>query len=141
MGNQVDCIKGGTHSDHRGTLSFVNDFDMSQVKRFYRIRHNDTAFIRGWRAHRIEQRWFHVIEGGFKINLVQIDDWTKPSPALSQQEFVLQAADNVVLHVPKGYASAICAIKADSEVMVFADYSIEHAKNDDILFPIDYFKA
>src|SRR5690606_23447518 len=68
-------IHGGIAEDHRGSIRFVNDFDMAAVKRFYIIENKDTETIRGWRAHRIEQRWFYVLEGAFSLKAVKIDDW------------------------------------------------------------------
>ncbi|MEN0053975.1 MAG: hypothetical protein AAGC65_09910 [Mucilaginibacter sp.] len=140
MKSEPRLITGGNHSDFRGTIYFVNDFNMEAVKRFYRIKHDDTSVIRGWRAHRIEQRWFYVFKGAFEIRLVEIDDWINPDPALKQIGIVLNAESNHVLHVPKGYATCLQAAKADSELIVYGDYTIEHAVNDNYLFPFDYFK-
>mgnify|MGYP003583051687 FL=1 len=141
MNTDLKLIVGGSHTDSRGTIVFINDFDMTPVKRFYRIKHQDTKTIRGWRAHRIEQRWFHVNQGVFEVRLIAIDNWTTPNPSLPQKKITLQATDNAVLHIPAGYASAIQAKVADSELTVFADYDIDHAKNDDYLYPITYFNA
>ena len=132
-------ISGGIHSDKRGTICFVNDFDMAQVKRFYRIIHSDVSIRRGWRGHRIEQRWFNVIKGGFKVSLVKIIDWIQPDPSAILVHFDLDAAENCILHVPAGYASCLQATKANSEVLVFADFGVEDSKNDDYLFAEDYF--
>lgn len=141
MSTELSLIVGGDHTDARGTIVFINDFDMTPVKRFYRIKHQDTETIRGWRAHRIEQRWFHVNRGAFAVKLIAIDNWDTPSPSLPQKEFILKETENSVLHIPAGYASAIQAQVADSELTVFADYAIEHAKNDDYLYPLNYFNA
>jgi len=139
MLQKVKVISGGHHVDARGEVTFVNEFDMSQVKRFYRIKHFDTETIRGWRAHKIEQRWFHVFNGTFMVKLVKIDNWENPSSNLDQHKFILKATDISVFHIPVGYASSLQAMEENSEMIVFADYPIEHAKNDDYLFPSDYF--
>lgn len=140
MCDDLKIINGGSHTDERGTITFINDFDMQSVKRFYRIKHHDIITVRGWRGHRIEQRWFHVNIGTFKVKLIAVDDWNSPNPRLPQKEFVIKAEDNSVLHIPAGYASAIQATLANSEITVFADYGIDHAQHDDYLFPTDYFK-
>lgn len=134
-----DVIIGGSHTDERGTLTFFNTFDMSLVKRFYIIQHPDTIIIRAWRAHRIEQRWFKVSQGSFKVSLVKIDHWETPDPNLKMIHFELNAIQNTLLHVPAGYASSLQATETNSSVLVFADHSIEHAKNDDYLYPNNYF--
>lgn len=135
----VESIKGGIAKDHRGQIRFTNDFDMTQVKRFYIIQNADTVLIRGWRAHRMEQRWFYVLSGAFALDLVQIDDWEKASPELPVDKRILKADEQQVLHVPVGYGTAFQALEAGSELMVFADYGIENAKNDDYTWAVDYF--
>lgn len=139
MENLPKIIQGGAHTDQRGTIKFVNDFDMKQVRRFYCIVHPDISTIRAWRAHKLEQRWFYVSKGVFKVKLICIDDWENPNPVLAQQTIVLNAAENQVLHIPVGYASGLQALEKDSEMIIFADSDITNAKNDDYLFPADYF--
>jgi dTDP-4-dehydrorhamnose 3,5-epimerase len=140
MKSEPQIIVGGNHSDSRGTICFVNDFNMEEIKRFYCIKHHDTSVMRGWRAHRIEQRWFYVYKGVFEVRLVEIDNWTNPDPCLEQMVIVLDAKNNSVLHVPKGYATCLQALENDSELMAYGDYAIQHAANDDYLFPVNYFK-
>lgn len=140
MEQKPSLITGDSYTNHQGKLSFINDFDMAPVKRVYRINHRDTAIIRGWRAHRVEQRWFYASYGSFKINIIKIDDWNRPANDLEQTVYILNADDNRVLHIPKGYATAIQALQPHSELTIFADSYIEDAKNDDHLFPLDYWK-
>ena len=135
----VNVIKGGSHTDFRGTISFFNDFDMRQVKRFYCIIHPDTETKRGWRGHKIEQRWFYVTEGSFEIELVSINDWDRPDHNLPIVSMILDAERDEILHVPVGYATCIRALKAHSKVILFADYDIKNAKLDDHVWPLDYF--
>jgi len=135
----VNLIKGGVAKDARGQIRFVNDFDMSQVKRFYLIKNEDTELIRGWRGHKIEQRWFYVLSGAFEISIVKIDNWDNATSILTIEHNRFAADDMQVLHVPAGYATAFKALSTESEVLVFADYPIDHAKNDDYTWPIDYF--
>jgi len=132
-------IQGGIAKDHRGQIRFVNDFDMAQVKRFYIIKNTDTELVRGWRAHRMEQRWFYALSGGFSIDLVRIDNWDRASPELPVETKNIRADENQILHVPAGYGTAFQALEADSELLVFADYPIDNAKNDDYTYPVDYF--
>src|SRR5690606_1197465 len=137
--NRVKSIIGGIAKDHRGEIRFVNDFDMTQVKRFYIIKNTVTELIRGWRAHRTEQRWFYVLSGSFALDLIQVDDWENASPELPVEKRILKAEEQQVLHVPVGYGTAFQALEPESELLVFADYGIEHAKTDDYTWPVDYF--
>lgn len=135
----INFINGGNASDHRGSIRFVNDFDMTQVKRFYIIKNADTELIRGWRAHKLEQRWFYVLSGAFSVDLVKIDNWDAPSKNLPITKEILKASEGKVMHVPVGYGTAFKALEPNSELMVFADFGIEHAKEDDHTYTLDYF--
>ncbi len=135
----IDFIQGGIAQDHRGQIRFVNDFDMSQVKRFYIIRNTDPDLVRGWRAHRMEQRWFYVLSGKFAVDVVAIDNWDRASADLPVEKIILDSAENRALHLSAGYGTAFQALEADSELLVFADYGIENAPNDDYTYSLDYF--
>lgn len=140
MVQKIELLQGGKHTDDRGTLFFVNDFDMEQVKRMYIISHSNVLIRRGWRGHKLEQRWFCVTHGSFEVNLVKIDNWDKPNPNLDIDTYVLLADEPQVLHVPNGYATSIRAIVPDAKIVIFADTAIENSGDDDYLFSLDYFK-
>lgn len=135
----VNFIQGGKAADVRGNIRFVNAFDMSLVKRFYIIQNADTELIRGWRAHRIEQRWFYVVAGSFSVDMVKIDNWEQPSPELEIHREIIEESNHRLLHLPAGYGTAFRALEPDSQLLVFADYGIEHASKDDYTYPIAYF--
>lgn len=135
----VTNIQGGIAQDERGQIRFVNDFDMTPVKRFYIIKNKDIDLVRGWRGHRIEQRWFYVLSGSFSLDLVQIDDWSQPSQELAVQNKILKADDLQVLYIPAGYATAIRGLEEESELLVYSDYHVSHATEDNHVYPIDYF--
>ncbi|HWK99309.1 MAG TPA: WxcM-like domain-containing protein [Parapedobacter sp.] len=136
---RVTITQGGIAEDHRGSIRFVNDFDMTVVKRFYIIENKDAETIRGWRAHRIEQRWFYVLDGAFSMKTVKIDNWDEPSQELPVEETTLRHEDQRVIHMPVGYGTAFQALESGSRLLVFADYGIEHAKNDDYTYALTYF--
>jgi dTDP-4-dehydrorhamnose 3,5-epimerase-like enzyme len=133
-------IKGGNHADSRGTLFYNNNFDASAIKRIYFIENKDATFVRGWQGHRIEQRWFSVLKGSFKIELIAIDNWESPSEDLNALDFEIHAESLDVLHVPWGYVSSIQALEMDSKLLVMADYLLGEIK-DEYRFDIDYFKT
>lgn len=138
---EVKIIQGGIAKDERGQIRFVNEFDMSLVKRFYIIKNTDTELVRGWRAHRIEQRWFYILSGKFGVDLVKIDNWETPNPMLPIQRVILESAEMKVLHVPAGYGTAFRALEANSELLVYADYPLAHAISDDYTWKPDYFSG
>ena len=137
----MNIIRGGISLDNRGQIRYVNEFDMSSIKRFYIIQNSDTELIRGWRAHRIEDRWFYVISGSFEINIVQIDNWDQPSVDLSILKYNISAEELQLIHLPAGYGTAIRALDKNSELLVFANYGLEHASSDNSTWPLDYFNG
>lgn len=136
---EIVITQGGVASDHRGSIRFVNDFDMAAVKRFYIIENKDTETIRGWRAHRLEQRWFYVLDGTFSMKTVKIDDWSQPSRELAVEKAILRSEEQQIIHVPVGFGTAFQAEAPGSRLLVFADHHIEHAQYDDYTYPADYF--
>lgn len=131
-------IKGNCHQDDRGTICFNNDFNALGIKRVYTIQNINTSFIRAWQGHQIEQRWFSATSGIFKIKLIKIDFWDSPSKNLEVLEFVLDAENLDILHVPAGFVTSIQAVKEHSKLLVFADYLLGELK-DEFRFPGDYF--
>lgn len=136
----IQIIQGGVAKDQRGQIRFVNDFDMTAVKRFYIIQNSDLELVRGWRAHRIEQRWFYVLSGVFRMDLVQIDNWQEASPDLPVETRMISADNQEIWHVPKGYGTAFQALEPHSQLLVFADHGIEHVPMDDYTWDWAYFK-
>lgn len=132
-------IMGGSHSDARGALRFNNYFDAIDIKRMYLIENKDATFVRGWQGHRIEQRWFSVPQGSFKIELIAIDNWEKPSKKAEIITYILDSEKLDVLHVPKGYISSIQSLSIGSKLLVMSDYRLNEI-NDEYRFPIDYFE-
>jgi dTDP-4-dehydrorhamnose 3,5-epimerase-like enzyme len=134
MNAEPTIIQGGLHQDERGKLLFVNDFDLSQVKRYYIIEHNDVAIIRAWQGHKKEQKWFQVISGSFKVALVQPDNWENPSEDLKVKEFILDADDNQVLHIPGNFANGFKALEENSRMIVFSDFTMAESSDDNYRF-------
>jgi len=137
---EPSIIIGGVHVDERGKLSFFNDFDMHGVKRFYIIENSSQEMKRGWRAHKLETRWFAVCEGEFSICTIKVTDWKSPDPLAKQKSFLLKYSEGKMLSIPPGHAFCLQAILPHSKILVFADSKIEDAGIDEYLFPLDYFK-
>ncbi|WP_343320945.1 WxcM-like domain-containing protein [Sphingobacterium multivorum] len=135
----IKYINGGIAKDERGEIRFVNDFEMTGIKRFYIIKNADTELVRGWRGHRLGQRWFYVLSGSFSIDVVKIDDWEHTSRDLNVENHVLSASHSGLLYLPKGYATAIRALEAGSELLTYADQSLTESISDDYTFSLDYF--
>jgi dTDP-4-dehydrorhamnose 3,5-epimerase-like enzyme len=131
-------ICGGKHSDTRGKLMYNNDFDMTSIKRMYIIENQSTKIIRAWQGHQIEQRWFLALKGAFKIELIAIDNWSKPSKDLQRLSFTLSDNTLHILHIPSGYVSSIQSLEEGSQLQVMADYWLNELQ-DDFRFDVNYF--
>ena len=89
MNNVPNLIDGGIHEDERGIISFVNDFNFSDVKRFYTILNNSKGYVRAWQGHKIEKKYVYTIIGKFLVCAVKIDNWEEPSKSLKPMTFIL----------------------------------------------------
>lgn len=134
----MKLLKGKIHSDERGTITFNNDFDASEVKRIYTIENNSVEFIRGWQGHKIEQRWFACMQGRFEIQVVEIDDFQNPSKDMTINKYELMTDGLNFLHVPAGCITAIQSVEENSKLLVLSDYLLGEIQ-DEYRFPLDYF--
>ena len=132
-------IEGGKFKDDRGEIRFVNDFDMTEVKRFYTIFHPDTSIIRAWQGHKIEKRWFTAVKGSFKIEVIKIDNWLSPSKSLVKNIFTINDDNLEIFFLPNGYISSIQSLIKDSKLLVMSDYLLNEVQ-DEYKFDVNYFK-
>jgi dTDP-4-dehydrorhamnose 3,5-epimerase len=119
-----ELIKGNTHIDSRGTVRFVNDFDMTKVVRMYCIE-PVVGIIRAWQGHKIESKWFYVVKGCFTVKTIQIEN-----PELLT-EFRMKEKDSQVLYIPGGFYNGFEANEKGSVLMVFSNADLESSKADD----------
>lgn len=132
-------IQGDSHEDSRGTLIYNNDFDAANIKRIYVIENTNTDFVRAWRGHKIEQRWFSAMAGSFAIQLIAIDNWDTPSKKLERFEFVLDSEKLDVLHIPAAYVSSIQSLEEGSKLLVMANYLLGELE-DEYRYESNYFE-
>ena len=133
-------LSGNRYTDERGSLFYNNDFDTSLIKRIYFIENISTKVIRGWQGHKIEQRWFNVVQGSFRIKLIKIDNWELPSKHLGCKEFIISNKSLDVLHIPKGYTSCIQSKEEGSKLLAMSDYMLGEIE-DDFRFDLNYFEC
>lgn len=133
--NEPTLIKGGLAVDDRGRLTFVNDFNFSNVKRFYNIQNHQPKFVRAWHGHRNEGKYFFAAKGSFVVAVVKVDNWENPSKDLKVHRFVMSDGNPSILHVPAGYANGNMNLTEDAVLSVFSDKSLQESLGDDIRFP------
>lgn len=131
-------IQGGKFSDHRGTISYVNDFNFNEIERFYIISNSDENPIRAWQGHKLDAKNFYCIEGSFKIHFVKIDNWNAPSKDLNVETVFVSVSESKIVHIPAGYANAIESLESNSKLLSFSTLPLTNVKEDDARYPIDY---
>lgn len=130
----MNLIQGIPFIDSRGKLLSFNDFSLEKIKRMYQITHLDISVVRAWQGHKLENKWFYVVEGAFTIAYVEIDDFENPSKILPTDFFSISAEDNCILNIPRGHANGLKAMKPNSKVIVFSDLTLEEANFDNYKF-------
>ena len=134
MVNRPVLIKGGVFEDERGRLDFVNDFNLSEIKRMYFTTNKSVGLFRAWQGHKIESRWFFCVKGKFEVELVQIDDWENPSSELVPVTYSLSSDEPQVLFIPPGYVNGFRALEENSKLMILSDFEMGVNENDDVRF-------
>lgn len=132
-------IEGKKHQDERGSITFNNDFDATQIKRIYTIENHTAHFIRGWQGHKVEQRWFACMKGSFEISVIEVDDFSNPSQEVVIKKHTLTDEVLTYLQVPAGCVTAIQSLVKESKLLVLSDFKLGEV-NDEYRFPLDYFK-
>ncbi len=132
--NEPNLIRGGVAADDRGLVSFVNDFDFSEVRRFYMVQNHRRGFIRAWHAHRHEAKYVLVVRGAALVCAVEIDDWDNPSRDVPVQRHVLSDRSPAVLFIPAGYANGFMSLTEEMQVMFFSTSRLEDSLKDDVRY-------
>lgn len=133
-------IQGGIFSDHRGTITYVNDFDFKTIERFYTISNSEENPIRAWHGHKLDAKNFYCISGSFKIHFIKIDNWENPSKDLPIETVLVNVTDSKIVHIPAGYANAIQSLEKDSKLLSFSTLPLANVAEDDVRFDSDYWK-
>jgi dTDP-4-dehydrorhamnose 3,5-epimerase-like enzyme len=131
-------IAGGRATDDRGSLGFINGFEISQFKRFYTVENHEVGFIRAWHGHLKEAKAIMVIRGSALVCAVKMTDTIAPLKTEPIKRLVLTAANTSAFLVPAGYANGFKTLTSDALVLVFSSTSLDESLNDDFRFPFDY---
>jgi dTDP-4-dehydrorhamnose 3,5-epimerase-like enzyme len=138
MSDKLVKIPGGVAVDDRGKLQFCNDFDMTDVMRFYVVSNHATGFIRAWHAHKEETKYVYVATGAALIAAVKIDDWDKPDKNFVVERMTLSEDNPSILKIPAGYAHGTMNLTKDTKIFFFSDSKLGDSVSDDFRYPFDY---
>ena len=133
-------IQGGNFSDHRGTISYVNDFKFTDIERFYIIGNSEENPTRAWQGHKLDTKNFYCLTGSFNIHFIKIDNWENPSKELTVETIFVSANDSKIVYIPAGYANAIESLEKDSKLISFSTLPLANVGDDDVRYPSDYWK-
>lgn len=132
-------LGGKIATDDRGSVSFVNDFDIEKagVKRCYWVRNHQQGFVRAWHGHQYEAKYITVIHGAAIIGAVNVN-FGKADKSAQPVRYVLSGTLPQVLHIPAGYANGLKTLTADAIVLVFSTATVEESASDDVRFPAHF---
>lgn len=127
---EIKLINGGLSVDDRGSVTFVNDFNFSDVKRFYIVENHRVGFIRAWHGHEKEGKYVFVVKGTALIGAV---DMRSDSP----NKYILSDRSPKILYIPPGHANGFKTLEEDTRIIFYSTSTLQDSLGDDIRFPFD----
>lgn len=134
MSEALTFQPGGLATDDRGSLKFINDFDLIAFKRFYVVENHSKGFVRAWHGHKHEAKAVICLQGSAIVAGVKVDDWESPSKSLPVERMVLTSSKPGALHIPAGYANGFMTLTDDAMLMFFSSSTLAESAADDIRF-------
>lgn len=126
----MKLFKGNTVRDDRGKVSFVNDFDFRDVKRFYVVENHEKGFVRAWHGHKQESKYVFVSKGWIILVILPMD-------SKKSKKYRLFADDPQILYIPPGNYNGFKTMTADTQVFFFSTSTLEQSKADDLRLDYD----
>jgi len=136
--SEPTVITGGRAVDDRGTLGFINGFDLSEFKRFYTVQNHEAGFIRAWHGHLKEAKAILVLQGAALICAVRMTDTSTPSKDEPVKRVVLSDVNTAAFFIPAGFANGFKTLTPDTIILVLSSTTLDESLNDDYRFPFDY---
>lgn len=115
---------GGLAVDDRGKVTFVNDFDFNDVKRFYMVENFQELWTRAWHGHKKEGKYVFVVSGAAQIGTVNMD--TEEVNTYFLSEYKPQ-----ILYIPPGFYNSARAFQPGTKIMYYSTSTLEEARDDD----------
>ena len=118
-------LNGGISVDDRGSVRFVNEFDFTNVKRFYQVENYRSGFIRAWHGHKKEGKYVYVSSGSALIGVVNME-----TEEISK--FILSDRTPKILWIPPGNYNGFKSLEENTKIIFFSTTSLEESLGDDI---------
>lgn len=120
----MNIIEGGLSVDDRGTVSFVNDFHFTGVKRFYLVSNHSKGFVRAWHGHRKEAKYVFVVKGSVLFKVRNMESGVIEQVVLSDKK------PQILLIPPYNY-NGFKTLTEDAQIMFFSTSTLEESLGDD----------
>lgn len=123
--------QGNIAVDARGKVSFVNDFDFKDVKRFYMVENFEARGARGWHGHKKEAKYVFVPQGAAQIIVISM----KTEEIVAKE--ILSDSTPRVLYIPSGNYNGAWSLVPGTKVVYFSTATLEESKKDDYRQPLN----
>lgn len=123
----ISKTKGGLFVDDRGYIKFVNNFDFSEVKRFYQVENHKKGFVRAWHGHKKEGKYVYVAKGSILLGVIPLED-----TSICPQKVTLSSQDPSIVYVPPGHYNGFKTLEEETIVIFFSTSTLEESGDDDI---------
>lgn len=121
----LEVIQGGLAVDDRGSVTFVNDFNFTGVKRFYLVENHKKGFIRAWHGHKKEGKYVYVVQGTALVGVVNM-------ATEEVSKFVLSSSSPKILWIPAGNYNGFKSLEENTKIIFFSTTTIDESLGDDI---------
>jgi dTDP-4-dehydrorhamnose 3,5-epimerase len=138
MAEDIKIVDGGLAVDDRGVISFVNEFDFQNVKRFYQLENFSKQTVRAWHGHLKEGKYIFVNSGSIILGVVHLDKTSNPSKSKEITRIILSSKKPQIVYVPPGYANGFRVIEENTKITFYSTASLEESEGDDYRYPFDY---
>ncbi len=127
-GQLIEASKLQIFGDDRGYFSSIA-FEQDS-KRAYLIRNHSKGTVRAFHGHKKENKTFYVLQGAFKIIIIDLTtgNW---------KSFTLTEKGNNMLKIPCMAYNGFVSLTDNSEMLVVSNSTMEESKDDDIRIPYD----
>lgn len=126
----LNLVKGGISVDDRGSVSYINGMDFSNVKRRYLVKNHRVGFVRAWHGHLKEGKFVTVINGSALIGAVNLNN-------NNINKFILSSISPSILYIPPGFANGFKTLEENTILEFFSTSTLEESLQDDIRIPWD----